>query len=370
MYRSSNIPYDVQCGEPNCYCQNTCPGCMSTGEKCTCEEMKQNLHKVKTISKDLRNLGLLVSKTVYQGNAFITVHLCIGSGSSRFSLDEPFVLYHKRPLDGKEKQVFAEFASSDISEYLSDVIEILMNPQSCFEFNASITELAKSKCQGEFISLLPKEFQTKKSRKCSPSECLKVPNDHYVLLHFSEKETKRNSATVTTYIVAARYAEDHALSETPFYMIIMYYNTEFNLLAADGFYFETSTYEVKGYLDPTVPLYHHLVTISEAQDILSSTLSQMMKENGVYSLSTLLHRANQIKYVCVMLFLNVLQPARLWNLFMGLINYEIYNTITTYIIELFTTHGLVCSPQDNSDMLKSHNLNIIIISKFSARFAR
>ena len=294
---------------------------MSMGEKCTCEEMKQNLHNVKTISKDLRNLGLLVSKTVYQGNAFITVHLCIGSGSSRFSLDEPFVLYHKRPLDGKKKQVFAEFASNDISEYLSDVIEILMNPQSCFEFNASIiTELAKSKCQGEFISLLPEEFQTKKPRKCSPSKCLKVPNDHHVLLHFSEKGIRRNSATVTTcntvttYIVAARYAEDHALSETPFYMIIMHYNTEFNLLAADGFYFEASTYQVKGYLDPTVSFYHHLVTISEAQDILSSTLPQKMKENGVYSLSTLLHRANQIRYICVMLFSRALQRARLCDL--------------------------------------------------------
>ena len=276
---------------------------MSMREKCTCEEMKQNSCKVKTISKDLRNLGLLVSKTVYQRNAFITVHLCTGNGSSRFSLDEPFVLYHKRPLDGEEKQVFAEFASNNISEYFSDVIEILMGQPSCFEVN--ITELAKTKCQGEFLSLLPGEFQTKKPRNgCPPSKCLKVPNGHHVLLHFSENGIKRNSATVTTYIVAARYTEDQVLSETPFYMVIMHYNTEFNLLAADGFYFEASTYQVKGYLDPTVPLYHHLVTISEAQDILQNNLPQIMKENGVYSLSTLLHRANQIRCACVLFYVS------------------------------------------------------------------
>lgn len=104
-----------------------------------------------------------------------------------------------------------------------------------------------------------------------------------------------------TYIVAARCTEDHGLNDTLFYMIILHFNVELNLLAADGFYFEaTSNFQVKGFLDPTIPSYHHLLTISEAQDILQNDLPQMMESNGVHSLSTLLHRANQIRYYCVL----------------------------------------------------------------------
>ena len=112
-----------------------------------CKKLKQNSCEVKTISKGLRNLGLLVSKTVYQRNAFITVHLCIGNGSSRFSLDEPFVLYHKRSFDGREKQVFVNSLSSDIpAEYLGDISEILMGRPSSSDISTSITELAKKEC--------------------------------------------------------------------------------------------------------------------------------------------------------------------------------------------------------------------------------
>ena len=262
-----------------------------------CDKLKQDSQKVKTISEGLRKLGLLSSRTIYKRDAIVTVHLCVGSGSSRFSLDEPFVLYHKRPLDGRKKLVFANFISSDTqTEYFSDVSEILMGPPTSSVFTkTNITRLAKEKCQGEFLSLLPQAFKTKKPRTgCPPNKCLKVPNSHHVLLHCSEKEKRGSSTTITTHIVAAS-TEDLALNNT-FYMIILYYCIEFNLLAADGFYFEAgSTFQVKGFLEPTVPLYHHLVTTSEAQDILHNVLPQMMERKGVYSLTTLLHRANQIR---------------------------------------------------------------------------
>lgn len=265
---------------------------------CCCEKLKQDSQKEKIISNNIKNLGLLVSRAIYKNNAIITMHLCIGNGSSRFSLDKPLILYHKRPLNGIENQVFDDFSSDDIPiQYLSDVSEILLNPPSpCDITNQGdiINELAMEKCQGEFLSLLPEEFQTKKPGRCPPNKCLKVPYGHYVLLHFGKGG---NGAVVTTCIVAARYTED-ALNDTPFYMIVLHFNEKFNLLVADGFYFQAaSTFQVKDYLNPTIPLYHHLFTKSEAQEILQNDLPQKMEENGVYSLSTLLHRANQIRYM-------------------------------------------------------------------------
>ena len=271
---------------------------MSLTKMCVCEELKRDSQKEKEISNDLKNLGLLVSRAIYKNGAIFTVHLCIGNGSSRFSLDEPLILYHKRPLNRKDKQVFAEFNSTDIpAEYLSDIREILIGTPSPSEISTpvSITKVAKKKCQGEFLSLLPEEFQTKKPRRCLPSKCLKLPDGHHVLFHFGKR---RSSATVTTCIVAARYTEDCALSNTPFYMIMLHFNQEFNVLAADGFYFEVaSTFQTKDCLNPTIPFYHHLFTNSEAHEIIQYDLPEKMEENGVCSLSTLLHRANQIRYM-------------------------------------------------------------------------